>query len=423
MTSIVQEKLRWPLMKETILLSDRLRMAWFALSTKKFTGGAEVEKFENEWSEWLGCKHSLFVSSGSTANFLLLAAVKEHYNLPEGSKVLVPACTWVTNVSPVFQLGLTPIFCDINITNFGFCEQSLELVAQKHPDIRCIFVSHLLGFSASPTPLLQKLFPDALIIDDVCESHGTIDHNSPDDDPVKVGADSLGATFSFYFGHHMTTIEGGMVSTNNSELYDLMKMKRSHGFSRVSENSKMFADLNSDIDPAFLFATDGYNFRNHEICAVLGRSQLKRLDSMIERRRENYHLYCSIVERFFELFYLEPIENPITNSSFCFPLVCNSKRIKQVLKGAFADYGIETRPIVSGNLLRQPFLKKKVQSGEYELISAHRNPIVDLVHDNGLYIGNNHFIKDSDMEWLADEVLDRVHTIIEANFPGLGHLL
>jgi CDP-6-deoxy-D-xylo-4-hexulose-3-dehydrase len=227
-------------MGETITFSDRLKMATFALTAKKFTNGEKVKKFESRWNDWLGSRNSIYVSSGSTANFLLVAAMKEKYGLKNGDKVLLPACTWVTNVAPIIQLGLEPIFCDINLQNFSFNIPDVKLIAAKHK-IKAIFVTHLLGFSGE-NEKLREIFPDALIIDDVCESHGCLDTKGR-----KVGTDSLGATFSFYFGHHMSTIEGGMVSSNDDELYDLMRMKRSHGMAKESINFGYYAAKNEQI--------------------------------------------------------------------------------------------------------------------------------------------------------------------------------
>ena len=123
---------KWPLMKNTLSFMDRVKLAKFVLTSDKFTQGKKVEKFEKKWSEWLGCKHSLFVTSGSTANFLLIAAIIEKYNLQKGDKVLLPACTWVTNINPIIQLGLTPIFCDINLYNYSFDESNLIEIGRAH---------------------------------------------------------------------------------------------------------------------------------------------------------------------------------------------------------------------------------------------------------------------------------------------------
>lgn len=384
--------MNWPLMGETITLSDRIKMAYFIMTTKRFTYGEKVKQFEEEWSAWLGAKHSLYVTSGSTANFLLVAAIKELYNLKDGDKVLLPACTWVTNVSPIIQLGLTPIFCDINLQNYSFDLLEAERISMVHKDIKAIFVTHLLGFPAD-NHLLRKIFPKALIIDDICESHGC-----KDIDGYKYGSKSLGATFSFYFGHHMSTIEGGMVSTNNTQLYDLMRMKRSHGLARESSNMSQYAAKYKNIDPAFLFITDGYNFRNHEICAVLGSSQLKRLDSMIEQRRHNYESYVKIINEYPHLFHRHDFEDG--NSSFCFPFICKNEKITKAMKDAFRKNSIEYRPIVSGNLLTQPFLKRY----GYKIETLRKAPNAEILHRQGVYIGNNHFVGNKHMKLLEETV-------------------
>lgn len=379
-------------MKETITYSDRLKMIKFVATTKKFTNGDMVKRFESEWNEWLGSKHSLFVSSGSTANFLLLAAVKEYLGLKNGDKVLVPACTWMTNVAPVIQLGLTPVFCDINLDNLSFDKRHMEYLSKKHTDIKLVFSTHLLGFPSWATDTLKEYFPNAIIIDDVCESHGV------SVDGKKVGAESVGATFSFYFGHHMTTVEGGMVSTKNEELYDLMKMKRSHGMSRESINPGLYNNKYPSMDPSFLFVTDGYNFRNHEIPAVLGLSQLGRLDKMIARRQKNYKKFIDILSPHLDKFYM-----PYTgtgDSNFAFPLISKDIETFQILKERLDWSGIERRPVVSGNLLSHPFLSS------YKLdYPFSDDPNVSILQNRGLYVGNNHFVGDKELSMLKN-VLD-----------------
>ena len=380
------KKFIWPLMKNNITIADRLKLAKFVLFSDRFTNGKKVREFESKWNEWLGSKYSLYVSSGSTANYLLLSAIKELYNLKDGDKVLVPACTWVTNVGPVIQLGFTPIFCDINLDNFSFCEEDLEHIAKVHPDIKLIFITHLIGYSAN-VEKYRGLFPNALILDDICESHGC---KSPD--RSKRGSDSLGATFSFYFGHHISTIEGGMISTNNYELYDLMRIKRSHGLARESERFNYYAKQYPDISNQFLFLTDGYNFRNHEICAVLGLSQLKRLDKYIKKRNQNYKKFIELISKYSLNFYIPLF--PKTCSNFCFPLICRTKELADRMRTIFDDVGIEHRPIISGNLLKQPFLS------EYKITTQKNDLTVDYMHTNGIYLGNNHFIGDKELSLL-----------------------
>jgi CDP-6-deoxy-D-xylo-4-hexulose-3-dehydrase len=380
-------------MENTITVRDRFKLIKFIATKNKFTNGEKVKEFEDKWSKWLGCKYSLFVSSGSTANFLLIAAIKEKYGLKNGDKVLLPACTWVTNVGPIIQLGLEPIFCDVNLSNFSFDENELTKIKKIHPDIKLIFVTHLLGFAAKNSEY-QKIFPKAIIVDDVCESHG-----AKFEDETKVGSNSIGATFSFYFGHHMTTIEGGMVCTNDAELYDLMKMKRSHGMARESINFENYAKENPDIQKSFLFITDGYNFRNHELGAVLGLSQLKRLDKMIETRVKNYSIFVDLMTDYEHLF--RPVYSNFGNSSFCFPLIAFDKETYENLVTEFNNNRIEYRPIVSGNLLKHPFLKN------FSITSNKKINNVDILNDYGIYLGNSHFISKKHIQ-LLKEILEKL---------------
>lgn len=384
----------WPLMKETITLRDRLKMAKFVLTSSKLTNGPKVKQFEEEWSSWVGCEHSLFVSSGSTANFLLVAAVKELYGLKDGDKVLLPACTWMTNVAPIIQLGLKPIFCDVNLYNFSFDFDDIDFVRKKHPDIKLIFLTHLLGLPGEKQRL-HTAFPEALIIDDVCESHGVLDVEIDECPVPRVGAYSLGSTFSFYFGHHMSTIEGGMVCTNNASLYELMRMKRSHGLAREAspDRFEIYKSQYKDLNEKFMFITDGYNFRNHEICAVLGSSQLRRLDSMIAIRRKNYDLFYEYIEGRQDKFYLPTLTG---NSNFAFPIITKDRDDAIRVKTALDCNEIENRPIVSGNLLRHPFLK------DYSIVSPKTKTNVDILHENGIYVGNSHFVTTDNMNKLFE---------------------
>tara|TARA_Y100000389_G_scaffold107845_1_gene104891 strand:+ start:5547 stop:6683 length:1137 start_codon:yes stop_codon:yes gene_type:complete len=361
----------WRLMQNAITDSDRKTLCDFIMSTDMYTNGKKVKEFEEAWSDWLGAKYSLMVTSGSTANFLLLASIKELYGIPDGSKVLVPSCTWVTNVAPVFQLGMEPVFCDVNLTNFSFDMDNLP-----NEDIKIIFVTYLLGFGVD-IETLKKRYPNALLIEDICESHGV---KGPDG--VRRGADSLGATFSFYFGHHMTTIEGGIVSTNNKKLYDLMKLKRSHGMARnldPDEFEKVCLEY-PDLDPQFLFVTDGYNFRSTELNAVLGLEQLKRLNNTIDIRNDNYKGFVNIIHKYPDKF--EQVYYDKNDSNYAFPIICKTPDLLKKLKILLKENDIEYRPIVSGNLLKHPFLAKWKKP----------MPNADILNDRGLYIGNNQFV-------------------------------
>lgn len=383
----IYKNMFWPLMKSAITESDKIKLIEFIASTDKFTCGEKVAEFEKNWCEWLACKHSLFVTSGSTANILLLSAVKELYKIPNGSKVLVPACTWVTNVAPVFQLGLEPVFCDINLKDYSFDTENLP----NDDDIKIVFVTHLLGFNA-PMDKLKEKYPKAIFLEDICESHGIKEPSG------RKRGHGTGSTFSFYFGHHMTTIEGGMVCTNNTELYELMRLKRNHGCARhlLPENYDKVTSQYPDINPAFLFLTDGYNFKNTEINAVLGIEQLKRLDENIQIRKDNYEYFIKKLIHYEDYFHIPDTSS--SNSSYAFPIICKNKDNRPgVIKG-LNDLGVEHRPIVSGNLLKHPFLHKWKDT-----CTA---PNADILHYNGVYVGNSQFVTKYMIERLFTSVIE-----------------
>jgi CDP-6-deoxy-D-xylo-4-hexulose-3-dehydrase len=376
----------WPLMQSAITETDKQALINFISTSDRYTCGPKVKEFEDAWSKWLGCQHSLFVTSGSAANLLLMASVKEMYKIPNGSKVLVPACTWVTNVSPVFQVGLEPVFCDVDLDRYSF-----DMDALPEEDIRIVFITHLLGLNA-PVEKLKKKYPNAIFLEDICESHGVKAPNG-----MKRGSTGLGGTFSFYYGHHMTTIEGGMISTDSEDLYELMKIKRSHGMARLLSPSLYEEAIKKypNIDPKFLFLTDGYNFRNTELNAVLGIEQLKRLDENIEVRRKNFDCFIKLLDP--EIFYL-PYNDP-GNSSFAFPFICKKPEEREKLKSIFDELGVEHRPIVSGNLLLHPFLDKWKDS-----VSV---PNATKLNDGGVYIGNGQFVNEDMIVKVFDAIKNK----------------
>jgi CDP-6-deoxy-D-xylo-4-hexulose-3-dehydrase len=375
----------WPLMENAITPEDTEALIAFIRSTTKYTNGERVRRFESEWSKWLGCKHTLFVSSGSTANLLLLSAIKELLGWQDGAKILVPCCTWSTNISPVVQCKLEPVFCDVNLYDYSFDIESLKRLENRN-EIVGIFVTHLLGIPA-PIDQFREIFPNAVFLEDCCESHGAELKGR------KVGTLSFGSTFSTYYGHHMTSVEGGMVCTDDSELYKLMKIKRSHGLARElpPEDYQAAANQHSDIDPRFLFLTHGYNFRNTEFGGVLASEQLKRLDSSNEIRRRNFRMFVEYLQDNEAHFYVPKLDG---NCSFCLPFICKKQGLKDVLLPRLDALGVETRPVVGGNLLKQPFLK------QYSVPC----PNADILNDHGFYIGNSQFVTEDRMRTLFDQV-------------------
>ena len=269
--------MEWKLQSNVIDSIYRKKISDFVISTNRFTQDAMVRKFENNFSKWSGAEYSLFVSSGSAANLLLIDAMKEKYHWGSDAEIIVPAVTWTTNVSPIIQLGMTPVFCDVNLEDLSFDYDMLsKLITDK---TKAIFITHLIGLPAD-IGLINNICSgkDIKIIEDCCESLGAQILNN------KVGNFGDGGTFSFYWGHHMTSIEGGMVITNDKDLFFIMRMKRSHGMARELPESEWESvrSNNMDNDFRFLFLTLGYNFRNSEINAFIGNLQLKDINQIIE---------------------------------------------------------------------------------------------------------------------------------------------
>lgn len=371
-------KFNWPLQKNAIGFQEKLALIKFILTSDRFTNGPLCYEFEKLWSTWQRTKFSLFVSSGTTANTLLLDSVRElWFSKTAKLKIVCPAVNWATNISTFRQQGHDVYFYDIDYKSYSPTKESLNYLVDNGitPDI--VYVTHIMGF-ANDLKYIKKLWPNAILLEDCCESHGALNVNNR-----KVGNEGLGSTFSFYFGHHMTTIEGGMICTKDEDLYNLMRAKRSHGMAREMFNP--YRDLEErmapDIDAAFLFPTEGYNFRNTEIGAVLGKVQLKKLDGFIKQRAENYTMFH---DEMFNNPLIKTLPYPRGNSAMTLPFHCVSQQGRNKLKATLRSLGVETRPFLVGNLLRQPFMVD--YNGKAHL------PNTEEIHTNSFYVGNNHFI-------------------------------
>jgi CDP-6-deoxy-D-xylo-4-hexulose-3-dehydrase len=332
--------------------------------------------FEEEWSRWLGVKHSVFVNSGSSANLLTMAALRESVGSGE---IIVPTLTWVSDIASVLQCGFEPVFVDINPRTLGMdTEQVLKKIT---PRTQAVFLTHILGYSALDEKFLNELEARKIpLIEDVCESHGATFQGR------KLGTFGLMSNFSFYYAHHMSTIEGGMISTDNADLYQILRMLRSHGMVRETQSAELkqsYAAKFADLNPDFIFAFPAYNVRSTEINAVLGRNQLKRLDENNRARTENLKLFLNG---------LDPIKYQTDfridgSSNYAFTLVLKQANpvLRDNVEKALREHGVEFRRGTSGggNQLRQPYLRKRFGDEEFA-----RYPKVDHVHFYGYYIGN-----------------------------------
>jgi CDP-6-deoxy-D-xylo-4-hexulose-3-dehydrase len=370
-----QNNFNWPLINDNISQFDREVLADFCLNGERFTNGPKVKEFENIWSEWLGVKHSVMVNSGASANYISIAMVKEL--LGEG-EIIVPPLGWVSDISSVAQLGMTPVFVDISFNNLAITAENIKRAIT--PKTKAIVLIHCLGFNGINDEIIKIAKDNNLIlIEDCCESHGAMFGDK------KIGSIGDISLFSFYFGHHITTIEGGVVCINDSKLYDLAKLFRSHGMTREasSELQKQYQDLYPKLNPLFTFAVAGFNMRSTELNAVLGIEQMKRLDYNINRRVDNLRIWLENLNpsKFMTSFTTQG------NSSFALPLILqfsNVDKLKDVciiLEEEKVEYRLGTAG--GGNQALQPYLKKfnhRINDGL---------PVINYIHSNSLYIGNH----------------------------------
>lgn len=340
------------------------------------TQSSHVQAFEAAWSEWLGCRYSVFVNSGSSANLLTIAALRESHG---GGEIIVPALTWVSDIATVLQCGFQPIFVDINLQTLGMdTQQVLQKITSK---TRAVFLTHVLGYNALTETLLKELDDRKIpLIEDVCESHGATFRGQ------KLGTFGLMSNFSFYYAHHMSTIEGGMICTDDTDLYQTLRMLRSHGMVRESTSTELrrsFHNTYPDLNPDFIFAFPAYNVRSTEINAVLGCCQLRRLDANNILRQRNLKLFLDHLDsqKYRTNFVLDG------SCNYAFTLILQSPddvlcdRVVAALRSAKVEFRRGTSG--GGNQLRQPYLRKLFGD------EAHKAyPSVDHVHFYGFYIGN-----------------------------------
>ena len=367
-----------PLMDNNITKSDVNSVINFLKGNKDriFTQSLKVKQFENQWSKWLGVNYSIFVNSGSSANLITLLAVKILYGTGE---VIVPPLTWISDIASVIQNGFKPVFVDINPKTL--CMDEEEICKKINKNTKAVFITHVQGFNGITDKLLKILKRKKIILlEDVCESHGAMHKNK------KLGSYGLISNFSFYYAHHLSTIEGGMVCTNDIKVYELIKMLRSHGMARESGNKnfeKKMVNKYPDLSPKFIFLYPAYNLRNNEISATIGLNQLKSLNKNNKLRNDNLITFLKNINKNFYRteFFLDGCSN------YAFPLILKKKNFKNrfLLEKTMLKNGIEFRRgnAGGGNQLRQPYLKNIVKKINFKNFKE-----VDHIHFFGYYIGN-----------------------------------
>tara|TARA_R110000851_G_scaffold91773_3_gene200348 strand:+ start:78 stop:1265 length:1188 start_codon:yes stop_codon:yes gene_type:complete len=386
-----------PLMSENIDRGDIDQVVEFLQQDPipRLTNGPKVEEFEAAWSRWLGVKHSVFVNSGTGANYMTMHLLRY---LHGSCDIIVPPLTWVSDVASVINNGHTPIFVDINLCNLSFDINKLR--AAITPNTKAIFLTHVLGLNGVTDELLSLCAEkNILLIEDVCESHGATYRDE------KAGTIGQLSNFSFYFAHHMSTIEGGMVCTNNDEYHDLLRAFRSHGMVRECKRNSFkecVKHAHPDLNPDFIFLSPAYNMRSSEINAVLGLSQIKKLDDNNKKRQDNFN------------YFLSKLDSDKYMTDFNSAGQCNYALIVMLNPGASITerdniealldrHLIEHRRGLSGggNQLRQPYIEKYgLNKTEDQLKADFAN--VEHVHNYSWYVGNYPTLKKQKIDTLVN---------------------
>jgi CDP-6-deoxy-D-xylo-4-hexulose-3-dehydrase len=377
------------LVKDTISNNEIDQLCDWLKTYPQLTKGKLTEQFESEWANWLGVKHAVFLNSGSSANLAMVYALKVSNKL-KNNKIIVPCVSWVTTISPAIQLGLEPILCETDKDTLGLDIEYFEKLCKEH-NPACVILVHVLGFPNKMEEIqnICKKY-DVILLEDSCESVGTEYKGK------QTGTFGLMSSFSTYFGHHFSTIEGGFVCTNDFELYEILKSIRSHGWSRdLSKETKEKLQAENNIDDFrnfYTFYYPGFNLRATDVQAFLGINQLKTLKEKNIKRYQNFLLYDSLIKNdYWKIKYSDFVSN------FAYPIIHpNKSKIANNLQNG----NVECRPLICGSMSRQPFY--------YKQFGLQVFPFSDIIHDYGLYLPNNPDMTEEDIKYIANIVNETI---------------
>ena len=382
------------LVKDTISNDDIDKLVGWLQTYPRLTKGPLTLELEQKWSDWIGTKYSVFCNSGSSANLLMLSAYIENTRMQKDRnklKIVVPSVSWATDLAPIIQLGLTPILCDCNLNDLSIDLDHLNEIITSHGKIDALLLVSVLGL----VPKMDKIQDicdkhDIVLLEDSCESMGS-KHKGQN-----LGTFGSMSSFSTFFGHHISTIEGGFVSTNDKELYDLLLSLRSHGWDRdldkKSQNKLRDAWDVSGFESLYTFYYPGYNLRSTDLNAFIGIGQIDNLNEWGLVREKNFRLYQRLIHND----YWKPKLYPNSFvSNFAYPIIHPARNeIAQQLQ----NNSVEVRPLVCGSMGNQPFYKK--QYGKIKL------PNADKIDEYGLYVPNNPKLTENEVTIVADIVND-----------------
>jgi len=360
------------------------------------TMGEKVRKFENSFSSYINVNYGTMVNSGSSANLLALQILSNNViinNIKPKDEIITPALTWSTTVFPMFDIRAIPVFVDVEPNSLTIDIEQLEKAVTKRT--KAIMPVHLLGYPCNMDFIKDFAEDhDLFIIEDCCEAHGAMFNNK------KVGSFGDLATFSFFFSHHISTIEGGIVITNNEE-YDLLaKTLRAHGWIRERTDRDIIAKKYPYIDKKYLFINKGYNLRPTELQGAFGIHQINKLESFIRIREENANYWLKELEEFNQFIKVQNIDKNIRHSWFGFPIIVteNAPFSRRELTDYLNSRNIETRPIMSGNLTQHPALKY------YKWRKVGDLRVSSYIMKNGFFFGNHIGIKENERTFIADSI-------------------
>ena len=370
-----------PLMRKAFLREEETKKALseFILNADRLSMDVECKKFEQKFANHQQRKHAILFNSGGSANLAMLQALKNLGKLKDGDKVAFSALTWSTNTMPIIQMGMVPVALDCEPSTLNTMSHHL-LERLKTTNIQALFITNILGFTGDIDVIKQICTEkNIVLIEDNCESLGT---ELPSG---KAGNFGIGASFSFFVAHHMSTIEGGMVCTNDDDFAEMLTIVRANGWDRnlTPEQQQKWRtkfNIESEFQAKYTFYDLGYNFRPTEITGFLGQYQMQFLDENIKKREQNYLRIEKVIKENPDFVYLKH-DHIKTLSTFAFPLVCKTAELRKHYLEKFTEAGVEIRPMIAGNMQEQPFYKKYV-TDLYDM------PGADMMHTNSFYCGN-----------------------------------
>lgn len=380
---------------------EEIESAIEVLRSGQFTMASRCEAFENDFDAYLGGRESIFVNSGSSANLLAFFALANHAaqmpgkrRFAPGAEVIVPAVTWSTTIWPIVQCGAVPVLVDSDPETLQMSVEQMKAALTDKTVAVCAV--HVLGNTVQMDAVLEfARAHDLWVIEDTCEALGSKYQGT------LAGAFGDISTFSFFFSHHMTTIEGGMVTSSSPEIAELLRCLRAHGWTRNLKRREQVEQHYPHIDPRFLFVNTGFNVRPTEINGALGRIQLQKLDAFNRRRGEVFAQWTRRLRPAIESGLLRPMRfvPGAVVAPFGYPVICRDGETRNALRGRLEENNVETRPIICGNMARQPVFAHVPHRIAGPLSGA------DRIMDCGLLWGLHPMTGADEIDYVSDIVL------------------